>query len=127
MKSIKYLAFPLLSVALVIVRAVNQQRLQMLVLQTQKHDRFKWRCCIKCPKFGRSKGVTEANKAALAKRVVLTTVVIYLLKIIKHFKPMSYGKCKLKSCIDRSYRWTREYNMALGERRAKAVQSLQMV
>ena len=86
----------------------------------------------KCPKFGRCfiKGVTEANKAALAKRVVhfdydssdLSAEDYQTLQAHAQFL-MANANSKVALTGHTDERGTREYNMALGERRAKAVQS----
>lgn len=77
-----------------------------------------------------AKGVTEANKAFLAKRVVhfdydsteLTTDDYQTLQAHAQFL-LANANSKLALTGHTDERGTREYNMALGERRAKAVQS----
>lgn len=77
-----------------------------------------------------SKGVTEANKAFLAKRVVhfdydsseLTTQDYQTLQAHAQFL-VANANSKIALTGHTDERGTREYNMALGERRAKAVQS----
>lgn len=77
-----------------------------------------------------SKGVTEANKAALAKRVVhfdydssdLSTEDYQTLQAHAQFL-MANANSKVALTGHTDERGTREYNMALGERRAKAVQN----
>ena len=76
------------------------------------------------------KGVTEANKAALAKRVVhfdydssdLSTEDYQTLQAHAQFL-MANANSKVALTGHTDERGTREYNMALGERRAKAVQN----
>ena len=77
-----------------------------------------------------SKGVTEANKAFLAKRVVhfdydsseLSNQDYQTLQAHAQFL-MANANSKVALTGHTDERGTREYNMALGERRAKAVQS----
>lgn len=77
-----------------------------------------------------AKGVTEANKAFLAKRVVhfdydsseLSNVDYQTLQAHAQFL-MANANAKIALTGHTDERGTREYNMALGERRAKAVQS----
>ena len=77
-----------------------------------------------------SKGVTEANKAFLAKRVVhfdydssdLSNDDYRTLQAHAQFL-MANANSKIALTGHTDERGTREYNMALGERRAKAVQS----
>ena len=77
-----------------------------------------------------SKGVTEANKAALAKRVVhfdydstdLSSTDYQTLQAHAQFL-IANANSKIALTGHTDERGTREYNMALGERRAKAVQS----
>ena len=77
-----------------------------------------------------AKGVTEANKAFLAKRVVhfdydssdLSNEDYQTLQAHAQFL-LANANSKLALTGHTDERGTREYNMALGERRAKAVQS----
>lgn len=77
-----------------------------------------------------AKGVTEANKAFLAKRVVyfdydsseLSNEDYRTLQAHSQFL-LANANSKLALTGHTDERGTREYNMALGERRAKAVQS----
>lgn len=77
-----------------------------------------------------AKGVTEANKAFLAKRVVhfdydsseLSNIDYQTLQAHAQFL-MANANAKVALTGHTDERGTREYNMALGERRAKAVQS----
>jgi len=77
-----------------------------------------------------SKGVTEANKAFLAKRVVhfdydstqLTNEDLQTLQAHAQFL-VANANSRVALTGHTDERGTREYNMALGERRAKAVES----
>lgn len=77
-----------------------------------------------------AKGVTEANKAFLAKRVVhfdydsseLSTEDYQTLQAHAQFL-LANANSKIALTGHTDERGTREYNMALGERRAKAVES----
>jgi peptidoglycan-associated lipoprotein len=77
-----------------------------------------------------SKGVTAANRAALAKRVVyfdydsssLSNADIQTLQGHAQFL-MANANSRVALAGHTDERGTREYNMALGERRAKAVES----
>lgn len=77
-----------------------------------------------------SKGVTDANRAALAKRVVyfdydsssLSSTDILTLQGHAQFL-MANANSRVALAGHTDERGTREYNMALGERRAKAVES----
>lgn len=77
-----------------------------------------------------AKGVTDANKAFLAKRVVyfdydsseLSTTDVQTLQAHAQFL-MANAESKVALTGHTDERGTREYNMALGERRAKAVES----
>ena len=77
-----------------------------------------------------AKGVTEANKAFLAKRVVhfdydsseLSNEDLQTLQAHAQFL-MANANSKVALTGHTDERGTREYNMALGERRAKAVES----
>lgn len=77
-----------------------------------------------------AKGVTEANRAALAKRVVyfdydsstLSNTDVETLQGHAQFL-MANANSRIALAGHTDERGTREYNMALGERRAKAVES----
>ena len=77
-----------------------------------------------------AKGVTEANKAFLAKRVVhfdydsseLSNTDVQTLQAHAQFL-MANANSRVALTGHTDERGTREYNMALGERRAKAVES----
>jgi peptidoglycan-associated lipoprotein len=77
-----------------------------------------------------AKGVTEANKAFLAKRVVhfdydsseLSSTDVQTLQAHAQFL-MANANSRVALTGHTDERGTREYNMALGERRAKAVES----
>ncbi|WP_407412302.1 peptidoglycan-associated lipoprotein Pal [Acinetobacter sp.] len=77
-----------------------------------------------------AKGVTEANKAFLAKRVVhfdydsseLSSTDLQTLQAHAQFL-MANANSRVALTGHTDERGTREYNMALGERRAKAVES----
>jgi len=137
MKSIKYLAFPLLSVALVMTGCASRKPATTANAGTTNPStvnttRLSEDAALNAQNLAgaSSKGVTEANKAALAKRVVhfdydssdLSAEDYQTLQAHAQFL-MANANSKVALTGHTDERGTREYNMALGERRAKAVQS----
>jgi peptidoglycan-associated lipoprotein len=137
MKSIKYLAFPLLSVALVMTGCASRKPATTVNAGTTNPSTVNTTGLSEDAALNAqnlagasSKGVTEANKAALAKRVVhfdydssdLSTEDYQTLQAHAQFL-MANANSKVALTGHTDERGTREYNMALGERRAKAVQS----
>jgi len=137
MKSIKYLAFPLLSVALVMTGCASRKPATAANAGTTNPSTVNTTGLSEDAALNAqnlagasSKGVTEANKAALAKRVVhfdydssdLSAEDYQTLQAHAQFL-MANANSKVALTGHTDERGTREYNMALGERRAKAVQS----
>ncbi|MEQ1064834.1 peptidoglycan-associated lipoprotein Pal [Acinetobacter sp. XH1741] len=138
MKSIKYLAFPLLSVALVMTGCASRKPATTATAGTTTNPStvnttgLSEDAALNAQNLAgaSSKGVTEANKAALAKRVVhfnydssdLSNEDYQTLQAHAQFL-MANANSKVALTGHTDERGTREYNMALGERRAKAVQS----
>lgn len=137
MKSIKYLAFPLLSVALVMTGCASRKPATTANAGTTNPSTVNTTGLSEDAALNAqnlagasSKGVTEANKAALAKRVVhfdydssdLSAEDYQTLQAHAQFL-MANANSKVALTGHTDERGTREYNMALGERRAKAVQS----
>lgn len=137
MKSIKYLALPLLSVALVMTGCASRKPATTATTGTTNPSTVNTTGLSEDAALNAqnlagasSKGVTEANKAALAKRVVhfdydssdLSTEDYQTLQAHAQFL-MANANSKVALTGHTDERGTREYNMALGERRAKAVQS----
>lgn len=137
MKSIKYLAFPLLSVALVMTGCASRKPATTTNAGTTNPSTVNTTGLSEDAALNAqnlagasSKGVTEANKAALAKRVVhfdydssdLSAEDYQTLQAHAQFL-MANANSKVALTGHTDERGTREYNMALGERRAKAVQS----
>jgi len=137
MKSIKYLAFPLLSVALVMTGCASRKPATTANAGTTNPSTVNTTGLSEDAALNAqnlagasSKGVTEANKAALAKRVVhfdydssdLSTEDYQTLQAHAQFL-IANANSKVALTGHTDERGTREYNMALGERRAKAVQS----
>ncbi len=137
MKSIKYLAFPLLSVALVMTGCASRKPATTANAGTTNPSTVNTTgvsedAALNAQNWAgaSSKGVTEAKKAALAKRVVhcdydssdLSAEDYQTLQAHAQFL-MANANSKVALTGHTDERGTREYNMALGERRAKAVQS----
>jgi len=137
MKSIKYLAFPLLSAALVMTGCASRKPATTATTGTTNPSTVNTTGLSEDAALNAqnlagasSKGVTEANKAALAKRVVhfdydssdLSTEDYQTLQAHAQFL-IANANSKVALTGHTDERGTREYNMALGERRAKAVQS----
>ncbi len=137
MKSIKYLAFPLLSVALVMTGCASRKPATTANAGTTNPSTVNTTGLSEDAALNAqnlagasSKGVTEANKAALAKRVVhfdydssdLSAEDYQTLQAHAQFL-MANANSKVALTGHTDERGTREYNMALGERRAKAVQN----
>ncbi len=138
MKSIKYLALPLLSVALVMTGCASRKPATTATTgsttnpSTVNTTGLSEDAALNAQNLAgaSSKGVTEANKAALAKRVVhfdydssdLSNEDYQTLQAHAQFL-MANANSKVALTGHTDERGTREYNMALGERRAKAVQS----
>lgn len=137
MKSIKYLAFPLLSAALVMTGCASRKPATTATTGTTNPSTVNTTGLSEDAALNAqnlagasSKGVTEANKAALAKRVVhfdydssdLSTEDYQTLQAHAQFL-MANANSKVALTGHTDERGTREYNMALGERRAKAVQN----
>ncbi|QNX09504.1 peptidoglycan-associated lipoprotein Pal [Acinetobacter seifertii] len=137
MKSIKYLAFPLLSVALVMTGCASRKPATTANAGTTNPSTVNTTGLSEDAALNAqnlagasSKGVTEANKSALAKRVVhfdydssdLSAEDYQTLQAHAQFL-MANANSKVALTGHTDERGTREYNMALGERRAKAVQS----
>jgi len=137
MKSIKYLAFPLLSVALVMTGCASRKPATTANAGTTNPSTVNTTGLSEDAALNAqnlagasSKGVTEANKAALAKRVVhfdydssdLSAEDYQTLQAHAQFL-IANANSKVALTGHTDERGTREYNMALGERRAKAVQS----
>lgn len=136
MKSIKYLAFPLLSAALVMTGCASRKPATTATTGTTNPSTVNTTGLSEDAALNAQnrrcffKGVTEANKAALAKRVVhfdydssdLSTEDYQTLQAHAQFL-MANANSKVALTGHTDERGTREYNMALGERRAKAVQN----
>lgn len=137
MKSIKYLALPLFSVALVMTGCASRKPATTATTGTTNPSTVNTTGLSEDAALNAqnlagasSKGVTEANKAALAKRVVhfdydssdLSAEDYQTLQAHAQFL-MANANSKVALTGHTDERGTREYNMALGERRAKAVQS----
>ena len=137
MKSIKYLAFPLLSAALVMTGCASRKPATTATTGTTNPSTVNTTGLSEDAALNAqnlagasSKGVTEANKAALAKRVVhfdydSSDLSTEDYQTLPGSCSVPHGKCKLKSCINWSYRRARYTRIqhGLGERRAKAVQN----
>jgi peptidoglycan-associated lipoprotein len=136
MKSIKYLALPFLSVALVMTGCASRKPAATTTTGTNPStvntSGLSEDAALNAQNLAgaSSKGVTESNKAALAKRVVhfdydssdLSTEDYQTLQAHAQFL-IANANSKVALTGHTDERGTREYNMALGERRAKAVQS----
>ena len=135
MKSIKYLALPFLSVALVMTGCASRKPAATTTTGTNPStvntSGLSEDAALNAQNLAgaSSKGVTESNKAALAKRVVhfdydssdLSTEDYQTLQAHAQFL-IANANSKVALTGHTDERGTREYNMALGERRAGAVQ-----
>lgn len=139
MKSIKYLALPFLAVSLVMTGCANRKPAAMIEPGTNPNgsttvntNGLSEDAALNAQNLNgaSSKGVTEANKAFLAKRVVhfdydssdLSNEDYQTLQAHAQFL-IANAASKVALTGHTDERGTREYNMALGERRAKAVES----
>ncbi len=137
MKSIKYLAFPLLSVALVMTGCASRKPATTANAGTTNPSTVNTTGLSEDAALNAqnlagasSKGVTEANKAALAKRVVhfdydssdLSAEDYQTLQAHAQFL-MANANSKVALTGHTDERGTREYNMSLSEGRAKAIQN----
>ena len=139
MKSIKYLALPFLAVSLVMTGCANRKPAAMIESGTNPNgsttvntNGLSEDAALNAQNLNgaSSKGVTEANKAFLAKRVVhfdydssdLSNEDYQTLQAHAQFL-IANAASKVALTGHTDERGTREYNMALGERRAKAVES----
>ena len=139
MIKLKYLALPLLAVSLVMTGCASRKPAANIEAgntpngsTTVSTDGLSEDAALNAQNLNgaSSKGVTAANKAFLAKRVVhfdydssdLSNEDYQTLQAHAQFL-MANAKSRLALTGHTDERGTREYNMALGERRAKAVQS----
>ena len=139
MNKFKYLALPLLAASLVITGCANRKPTANIEAgntpngsTTVNTDGLSEDAALNAQNLNgaSSKGVTAANKAFLAKRVVhfdydssdLSNEDYQTLQAHAQFL-MANANSRLALTGHTDERGTREYNMALGERRAKAVQS----
>ena len=139
MNKFKYLALPLLAASLVITGCANRKPTANIEAgntpngsTTVSTDGLSEDAALNAQNLNgaSSKGVTAANKAFLAKRVVhfdydssdLSNDDYQTLQAHAQFL-MANANSRLALTGHTDERGTREYNMALGERRAKAVQS----
>lgn len=139
MNKLKYLALPLLTVSLVMTGCANRKPAANIEAgnnpngsTTVNTDGLSEDAALNAQNLNgaSSKGVTAANKAFLAKRVVhfdydssdLSNEDYQTLQAHAQFL-MANANSRLALTGHTDERGTREYNMALGERRAKAVQS----
>ena len=139
MNKLKYLALPLLATSLVMTGCANRKPAANIEAgntpnrsTTVSTDRLSEDAALNAQNLNgaSSKGVTAANKAFLAKRVVhfdydssdLSNEDYQTLQAHAQFL-MANANSRLALTGHTDERGTREYNMALGERRAKAVQS----
>lgn len=139
MNKFKYLALPLLAASLVITGCANRKPTANIEAgntpngsTTVNTDGLSEDAALNAQNLNgaSSKGVTVANKAFLAKRVVhfdydssdLSNDDYQTLQAHAQFL-MANANSRLALTGHTDERGTREYNMALGERRAKAVQS----
>ena len=139
MNKFKYLALPLLAASLVITGCANRKPTANIEAgntpngsTTVNTDGLSEDAALNAQNLNgaSSKGVTAANKAFLAKRVVhfdydssdLSNDDYQTLQAHAQFL-MANANSRLALTGHTDERGTREYNMALGERRAKAVQS----
>lgn len=136
MNTIKYLALPLLAVSLVMTGCANRKPTTDANATTNPNSvntsGLSEDAALNAQNLAgaSSKGVTEANKAFLAKRVVhfdydssdLSNEDYQTLQAHAQFL-VANANSKIALTGHTDERGTREYNMALGERRAKAVQN----
>ena len=139
MNKFKYLALPLLAASLIITGCANRKPTANIEAgntpngsTTVSTDGLSEDAALNAQNLNgaSSKGVTAANKAFLAKRVVhfdydssdLSNDDYQTLQAHAQFL-MANANSRLALTGHTDERGTREYNMALGERRAKAVQS----
>ena len=139
MNKLKYLALPLLATSLVMTGCANRKPAANIEAgntpngsTTVSTDGLSEDAALNAQNLNgaSSKGVTAANKAFLAKRVVhfdydssdLSNEDYQTLQAHAQFL-MANANSRLALTGHTDERGTREYNMALGERRAKAVQS----
>ena len=139
MNKLKYLALPLLAVSLVMTGCASRKPAANIEAgnnpngsTTVNTDGLSEDAALNAQNLNgaSSKGVTAANKAFLAKRVVhfdydssdLSNEDYQTLQAHAQFL-MANANSRLALTGHTDERGTREYNMALGERRAKAVQS----
>ena len=139
MNSIKYLALPLLAVSLVMTGCASRKPAATVETGTNPNgattvntNGLSEDAALNAQNLNgaSSKGVTEANKAFLAKRVVhfnydssdLSNEDYQTLQAHAQFL-IANANSKVALTGHTDERGTREYNMALGERRAKAVES----
>ena len=139
MNKLKYLALPLLATSLVMTGCANPKPAANIEAgntpngsTTVSTDGLSEDAALNAQNLNgaSSKGVTAANKAFLAKRVVhfdydssdLSNEDYQTLQAHAQFL-MANANSRLALTGHTDERGTREYNMALGERRAKAVQS----
>ncbi|AWL28315.1 peptidoglycan-associated lipoprotein [Acinetobacter defluvii] len=137
MNTIKYLALPLLAVSLVMTGCANRKPTTDANVTTTPSSSVNTSGLSEDAALNAqnlagasAKGVTEANKPYLAKRVVhfdydssdLSNEDYQTLQAHAQFL-VANANSKIALTGHTDERGTREYNMALGERRAKAVQS----
>lgn len=139
MNTIKYLALPLLAVSLIMTGCASRKPAAEITTgntptgsTTVSTDGLSEDAALNAQNLNgaSSKGVTAANKAFLAKRVVhfdydssdLSDDDYQTLQAHAQFL-IANANSKIALTGHTDERGTREYNMALGERRAKAVQS----
>ncbi len=136
MNTMKYLALPLLTATLVMTGCANRKPTTDANATTNPSTvnttGLSEDAALNAQNLAgaSSKGVTEANKAFLAKRVVhfdydssdLSNEDYQTLQAHAQFL-VANANSKIALTGHTDERGTREYNMALGERRAKAVQS----
>lgn len=141
MQTVKYLAFPLLAVSLIMTGCASRKPAPEITSgmnnangmgSTVVTDGLSEDAALNAQNLAgaSAKGVTEANKVDLAKRVVhfdydsseLSNEDYRTLQAHAQFL-MANANSKVALTGHTDERGTREYNMALGERRAKAVQS----
>ncbi len=139
MNTIKYLALPLLAVSLIMTGCASRKPAAEITTgntptssTTVSTDGLSEDAALNAQNLNgaSSKGVTAANKAFLAKRVVhfdydssdLSNDDYQTLQAHAQFL-ITNANSKIALTGHTDERGTREYNMALGERRAKAVQS----
>lgn len=139
MNKLKYLALPILTVSLVMTGCASRKPAATVEAgntpngsTTVNTDGLSEDATLNAQNLNgaSSKGVTDANKAFLAKRVVyfdydssdLSNDDYQTLQAHAQFL-IANANSKIALTGHTDERGTREYNMALGERRAKAVQS----